>query len=121
MSRRTQSKMLRVLQEGEVERLGAARTIKVDVRVVAATNKSLEAEMKQGRFRDDLYFRLSVVPIAVPPLRERAVDIPELVRHFTGLFLRENTFKPEAVQRGCARADEAPPVERQRARAPQHG
>ena len=95
MSRRTQSKVLRVLQEGEVERLGSARTIKVDVRVVAATNKSLEAEMKQGRFRDDLYFRLSVVPIAVPPLRERAVDIPELVRHFTALFLRENTFKPK--------------------------
>ena len=93
MSLRTQSKVLRVLQEGEVERLGSARTIKVDVRVVAATNKMLEAEMEKGRFRDDLYFRLSVVPITVPPLRERPEDIPAMVSHFTGQFLRENNFK----------------------------
>ena len=93
MSLRTQAKVLRVLQEGEVERLGSARTIKVNVRVVAATNKDLTAEMEKGRFRDDLYFRLSVVPIPVPPLRERAEDIPELVRHFVALFARENNFK----------------------------
>ena len=93
MSLRAQAKVLRVLQEGEVERLGSARTIKVNVRVVAATNKDLTAEMEKGRFRDDLYFRLSVVPIPVPPLRERAEDIPELVRHFVTLFARENNFK----------------------------
>ena len=93
MSLRTQAKVLRVLQEGEVERLGSARTLKVNVRVVAATNKDLTAEMEKGRFRDDLYFRLSVVPILVPPLRERAEDIPELVRHFVALFARENNFK----------------------------
>ena len=93
MSLRAQAKVLRVLQEGEVERLGSARTIKVDVRVVVATNKDLTAEMEKGRFRDDLYFRLSVVPILVPPLRERAADIPELVRHFVTLFARENNFK----------------------------
>ena len=93
MSLRAQAKVLRVLQEGEVERLGSARTLKVNVRVVAATNKDLTAEMEKGRFRDDLYFRLSVVPIPVPPLRERAEDIPELVRHFVTLFARENNFK----------------------------
>ena len=93
MSLRAQAKVLRVLQEGEVERLGSARTIKVDVRVVVATNKDLTAEMEKGRFRDDLYFRLSVVPISVPSLRERAEDIPELVRHFVTLFAREHNFK----------------------------
>ena len=81
MSAKTQAKVLRVLQEGEVERLGSAKTIKVDVRVIAATNKDLEDEIADGRFREDLYFRLSVIPIAVPPLRERLEDIPTLVQH----------------------------------------
>ena len=71
MSLKTQAKVLRVLQEGEVERLGSSRTIKVDVRVIAATNKDLEEEIEKGTFREDLYFRLSVIPIHVPPLRER--------------------------------------------------
>jgi two-component system nitrogen regulation response regulator NtrX len=81
MSAKTQAKVLRVLQEGEVERLGSARTIKVDVRVIAATNKNLEEEIEKGHFREDLYFRLAVIPIQVPPLRERPEDVAPLVRH----------------------------------------
>jgi two-component system, NtrC family, nitrogen regulation response regulator NtrX len=95
MSPKTQAKVLRVLQEGEVERLGSARTIKVDVRVIAATNKDLEQEIERGTFREDLYFRLSVIPIRVPPLRDRREDIPALVRHFADLFSRENNRRPQ--------------------------
>ncbi|MEX2273439.1 MAG: sigma-54 dependent transcriptional regulator [Vicinamibacterales bacterium] len=94
MSAKTQAKVLRVLQEGEVERLGSARTIKVDVRVIAATNKDLEEEIAQNRFREDLYYRLKVIPISVPPLRERPEDISLLVRHFSDLFSRDNNRKP---------------------------
>ena len=95
MSPKTQAKVLRVLQEGEVERLGSARTIKVDVRVIAATNKDLEAEIEKGTFREDLYFRLSVIPIRVPPLRDRREDVPALVRHFADLFSRDNNRRPQ--------------------------
>jgi two-component system nitrogen regulation response regulator NtrX len=95
MSAKTQAKVLRVLQEGEVERLGSARTIKVDVRVIAATNKDLEAEIEKGTFREDLYFRLSVIPIRVPPLRDRREDIPALVKHFADLFSRDNNRRPQ--------------------------
>jgi two-component system nitrogen regulation response regulator NtrX len=97
MSLKTQAKVLRVLQEGEVERVGSSRTIKVDVRVIAATNKDLEKEIEKGAFREDLFFRLSVIPIHVAPLRERPEDIPLLVRHFVNLFVRENNFRPRQL------------------------
>jgi len=97
MSAKTQAKVLRVLQEGEVERLGSSRTIKVDVRVIAATNKNLEDEIEKGNFREDLYFRLAVIPIRVPSLRERPADIPILVRHYLELFSRENNSRPKRI------------------------
>lgn len=94
MSLKAQAKVLRVLQEGEVERLGSSRTIQVDVRVLAATHRDLEQAIADGEFREDLFFRLSVLPIRVPALRERSEDIPELVRHFASLFARDNNFRP---------------------------
>ena len=97
MSLKTQAKVLRVLQEGEVERIGSAKTVNVDVRVIAATNKNLEAEIEKGSFREDLYFRLAVIPIYVPPLRERPEDIPLLVKHFLNLLARENNRRPKQV------------------------
>lgn len=82
MTPHLQTKLLRVLQQRTFERVGGKETITVDVRIIAATNKNLDAEMKAGRFRDDLYYRLNVMPIMVPPLRERPEDIPVLVEHF---------------------------------------
>ena len=86
MSLETQAKLLRVLQDGEFERLGSPQTIKVDVRLIAATNRNLEEEVEHGRFRRDLYYRLNVFPIVVPPLRERKEDIPQLVWEFVSEF-----------------------------------
>jgi two-component system nitrogen regulation response regulator NtrX len=94
MSQKTQAKVLRVLQEQEVERLGSARTIKVDVRVIAATNKNLEEAIQRGEFREDLFFRLNVIPIVVPPLRDRREDIPQLVQHFARLTSEEHNLRP---------------------------
>jgi two-component system nitrogen regulation response regulator NtrX len=104
MSAKTQAKVLRVLQEGEVERLGSARTIKVDVRVIAATNKNLEEEIEKGHFREDLYFRLAVIPIFVPPLRERPGDIPVLVRYYIDQFSRENNTRPKRITQAALEA-----------------
>ncbi len=103
MSLKAQAKVLRVLQEGEIERVGDNRTITVDVRVLAATNKDLPAEVRAGTFREDLYFRLNVVPVHVPPLRERRDDIPILAEHFLATYVDVNalpprSFAPEALQ-----------------------
>ncbi|HEY6971254.1 MAG TPA: sigma-54 dependent transcriptional regulator [Candidatus Angelobacter sp.] len=93
----TQVKLLRVLQEREFERLGGTKTLKVDVRLIAATNKDLRAALEQGTFREDLYYRLNVVPIDIPPLRERKEDIPDLVNHFLLRFNHENGRRVESI------------------------
>src|SRR5260221_968599 len=90
MSHRLQVKLLRVLQERELGRVGETKTIRVDVRVIAATNESLEDAIEQGRFREDLYYRLNVWPIVLPPLRDRREDLAELVRTFLARICREN-------------------------------
>jgi two-component system nitrogen regulation response regulator NtrX len=93
MSLKTQSKVLRVLEEGEVQKVGSAKISKVDVRVIAATNKDLRREISGAKFREDLYFRLNVVPVFSPPLREKKEDIPLLVEYFCRNFAEENNFK----------------------------
>ncbi len=92
-----QVKLLRVLQEREFERLGGTKTLKVDVRLIAATNKDLRAALEQGTFREDLYYRLNVVPIDIPPLREHKEDIPDLVKHFLARFSQMNGREIETI------------------------
>jgi len=79
-----QAKLLRVLESGVIERVGGERPIQVDVRVIAATNKELQQAVQRGQFREDLFFRLNVLPVNIPPLRERSEDVPPLVKHFAG-------------------------------------
>lgn len=100
-----QAKLLRILQEGEFERVGGNKTIKVDVRLISATNKNLEEAVAKGDFRADLYYRINVVPLFLPPLREREGDIPRLVEHFLGRFNTENgrdmAISPDAMNVFC--------------------
>jgi len=103
MSPKTQAKILRLIQEQRFERVGGIKTVQVDVRVVAATNKNLEEEIKKGNFRADLYYRLNVVPIEIPPLRERKEDIPLLVEEFLQEMAKESSLglkkiTPEAIE-----------------------
>ncbi len=93
LSLKAQAKVLRVLEEGEIQRVGSAEIRKIDVRVIAATNKDLKEEIKKSTFREDLYFRLNVVPVHSPPLRARREDIPYLVEHFVNYFSEENNFR----------------------------
>jgi two-component system nitrogen regulation response regulator NtrX len=97
MSLKTQAKVLRALEEQAFERVGGKDTLRVDVRVLAASNRDLEAAIREGRFRDDLYYRLNVIPIEVPPLRARKDDIPQLVDYFIALFCSENGKRPKTV------------------------
>ena len=101
---RAQTKLLRVLQEGELSRLGGNRTIRVDVRVIAATNRDLAKAVQAERFREDLYFRIAVIPISVPALRERADDIPLLVEHFVAQVARETGRRPKKFAPGALEA-----------------
>lgn len=100
-SQAMQVKLLRVLQEKELQRVGGEETLSIDVRVIAATNRDLEKEVAEGNFREDLYYRLNVVMIPVPPLREREDDIPELVGHFVDRFAAKNRRNVESISEEC--------------------
>lgn len=97
MSPNLQSKLLRVLQERQFERIGGVKTVKIDIRIIAATHQDLKVEVEQGKFRQDLYYRLNVIPIRVPPLRERHSDIPLLVHHFLNHFNRSKKRKIQGI------------------------
>ena len=97
MSPRTQAKVLRVLQSGEVEPVGAEKTVQVDVRVVAATHRNLEEEIKAGRFREDLYYRLNVIPIRTPALREHLEDVPQIVDYLVRRYGERNNYRPKEL------------------------
>lgn len=102
MSVKTQSKLLRVLQETKFERLGGTDSIAVDVRIIAATNKDLGEEIKRGGFREDLFYRLNVIPIAIPPLRERHPDILLIAKHYLDFYSLENSVRPKALSPAAA-------------------
>ena len=97
MSLLTQAKLLRVIETQKFQRVGGTKDITVNVRIISATNKDLIKEIKKGNFREDLYYRLNVVPIYIPPLRERKEDIPELIRYFIDEFSKEKGWKVKTV------------------------
>ncbi|MCK4337385.1 MAG: sigma-54-dependent Fis family transcriptional regulator, partial [Candidatus Aminicenantes bacterium] len=104
MSLKTQAKVLRVLEEGEVQKVGSSKIQRVDVRVIAATNKDLKEEIKEKLFREDLYFRLNVIPIYSPALREKKEDIPILVDYFSRNFSDDNNFRLKKISEGAMEA-----------------
>ena len=103
MPMEAQTRLLRVLQEGEYTTVGGRTPIRTNVRIIAATNRDLQQQIDQGLFREDLFYRLNVVPLRLPPLRERLEDIPDLVRHFLGIAEKEGlppkSFEPAAIER----------------------
>ena len=116
MPMEAQTRLLRVLQQGEYTTVGGRTPIKTDVRIVAASNKDLRILIQQGLFREDLFFRLNVVPLRLPPLRERIEDLPDLIRHFFSLAEKDG-LPPKKPRHAGARAAQAAPLARQRARA----
>src|SRR5262249_25426885 len=98
MSLSAQAKVLRVLQTGELQRVGGERTVRVDPRIIAATNRDLARDIAEGRFREDLYFRLNVIPLHAPPLRDRTEDIPDLAEAFVAQCCRANGFSSKTLE-----------------------
>ena len=120
MSPALQSKLLRVLQEREFEPLGAERTETVDVRVIAATNRDLRQMVADGKFQEDLFYRLNVIPIEIPPLRERRDDIPALVEHFVQKHAQRTGRRIERIDDGVLGGAAAVRLAGQRPRAREH-
>lgn len=107
MTLQTQAKVLRIIETQTFQRVGASKNIKVDVRIIAATNKEISEEVQRGNFREDLYFRLNVIPIRIPPLRERKEDIPQLVNYFMEMFSYEYGIRPKNVDKEAIAAFQA--------------